>query len=90
MGYYMKIWTELFPRFCSSGFSPFLSEYYDLWLHSEQHVNVQTDDHMESVIIKGINESGYLVAVNSEGKKVELIPDGNSFNFLEGLISKKL
>ena len=45
---------------------------------------------MENVIIKGINENGYLVAVTDEGKTVELIPDGNTFNFLEGLISKKL
>ena len=45
---------------------------------------------MENVIIKGINDNGYLVAVTDEGKTVELIPDGNTFNFLEGLISKKL
>ena len=61
-----------------------------MWLHTNQRVNVLSDDKMENVIIKGINENGYLVAVTDEGKTVELIPDGNTFNFLEGLISKKL
>ena len=59
-------------------------------MHTNQRVNVLSDDKMENVIIKGINENGYLVAVTDEGKTVELIPDGNTFNFLEGLISKKL
>ena len=35
-------------------------------------------------------DDGYLIATNSQGKQVELLPDGNTFNFLEGLISKKL
>ena len=70
--------------------NPFLSEYYSLWLHTNQKVNVLSDDKIENVIIKGINDNGYLVAVTDEGKTVELIPDGNTFNFLEGLISKKL
>ena len=61
-----------------------------MWLHTNQRVNVLSDDKMENVIIKGINDNGYLVAVTDEGKTVELIPDGNTFNFLEGLISKKL
>lgn len=44
----------------------------------------------DSVIIKGVGENGYLVAVDANGNTVELLPDGNTFNFLEGLISKKL
>ena len=67
-----------------------MTDYYSLWLHSNQQVNVQIDNRLESVVIKGINDEGYLVATNSQGKQVELLPDGNTFNFLEGLISKKL
>lgn len=89
LGHYMRIWNDVFPKFNKEGFGPFLSDYYELWLHSNQQVNVNTDTIMESVIIKGINENGFLVALTQEGKQVELIPDGNSFNFLEGLITKK-
>ena len=90
LGHYIRIWNDLYPLFSKEGLKPFLSDYYALWLHSNQQVNVQTEDQLENVIIKGINDDGYLVATNSQGKQVELLPDGNTFNFLEGLISKKL
>ena len=88
LGHYMRIWNDVYPLFCKQGFGPFLSDYYSLWLHSNQKVNVCSDNSIESVIIKGINEDGYLVAVSKDGKQMELLPNGNTFNFLEGLISK--
>ena len=37
----------------------------------------------------GIAESGYLRAIDSSGRELELFPDGNSFDFLSGLIVVK-
>ena len=91
LGHYMRIWNSYFPLFAKQGFTPFLERYYQLWLHSNQAVNVLKDDGgYSSVIIKGITPYGYLQAVSENGETLELLPDGNSFNFLDGLISKKV
>lgn len=70
---------------------PYLTQYYQYWLHSNQNVNVVNESGgYTSVIIKGISENGLLRAIDAQGNLVELHSDGNTFNFLEGLISKKL
>lgn len=38
----------------------------------------------------GLTKEGYLLAVTDQGEQLQLLPDGNSFNFLEGLIYKKI
>ena len=87
----MEIWNRYFVVFSKDGLSPFLDRYYAQWLHANQNVNVLREDNTKvSVIIKGIDEHGFLIAVDKDGNQLELIPDGNTFNFLEGLISKKL
>ena len=87
----MEIWNRYFVVFSKDGLSPFLDRYYAQWLHTNQRVNVLREDNTKvSVIIKGIDEHGFLIAVDKDGNQLELIPDGNTFNFLEGLISKKL
>ena len=91
MGRFMEIWNRYFVVFSKDGLSPFLDRYYVQWLHTNQNVNVLREDNTKvSVIIKGIDEHGFLIAVDKDGNQLELIPDGNTFNFLEGLISKKL
>ena len=91
MGRFMEIWNRYFVVFSKDGLSPFLGRYYAQWLHTNQNVNVLREDNTKvSVIIKGIDEHGFLIAVDKDGNQLELIPDGNTFNFLEGLISKKL
>ena len=91
LGRFMEIWNRYFVVFSKDGLSPFLDRYYAQWLHTNQNVNVLREDNTKvSVIIKGINEHGFLIAVDEDGNQLELIPDGNTFNFLEGLISKKL
>lgn len=42
------------------------------------------------VTIKGLTEEGYLLAVDSAGQRFSLSPDGNSLNFFDGLIKRKL
>ena len=90
LGRYIRIWNRCFLRFSKEGFKPFIEHYYSKWLHTNQAVNVVNDKGgYDSVIIKGIGETGYLIAVDANGNTLELLPDGNTFNFLEGLISKK-
>ena len=87
----MRNWSQHFSQFCREGLSPFRSQYYSFWMHSNQCVNVLNENgELNSVIIKGISDSGMLLAINSRGNFIELHSDGNTFNFLEGLISKKI
>lgn len=43
-----------------------------------------------AVTIKGLTGEGYLLAVDEAGERYSLSPDGNSLNFFEGLIKRKL
>ncbi|KAL3687581.1 hypothetical protein R1sor_013890 [Riccia sorocarpa] len=42
------------------------------------------------VTIRGLTPSGYLLATDEQGEQYELHPDGNSFDFLKGLVRAKL
>ena len=91
LGNFIRIWIMYIPLFVNQGFAPFLDTYYKWWLHSNQHVNVVNDNgSYSSVVIKGIDSNGFLQAVDQDGTVLQLFPDGNSFNFLDGLISKKV
>ncbi|EPY53984.1 biotin-protein ligase [Schizosaccharomyces cryophilus OY26] len=75
------------------GFARILPEYYQHWLHNEQVVNLPTG---EKARIKGItSDFGLLVADlltdsgTTYGKSVYLQPDGNSFDLMKNLITKK-
>ena len=73
----------------SNGFAPFLSSYLEKWMHTNQPVFLQ--DEQKNVVITGLTESGFLKAINMDSSQVfELHPDGNSLNFLTGLVSKKV
>ncbi len=74
------------------GFTPRLQqEYEDNWLHSGQKVTLSSDADRKATII-GISpdKGGCLVAKDDSGNMFELHPNQNSFNFFEGLISRKL
>lgn len=80
--------------FSEEGFPCLRQRYLTHWMHSNQQVNI-----VESVagsiknvpmIIKGVTDSGLLLAVNPEGHEYELSPDGNSLDFFTGLIRRKL
>ena len=43
-----------------------------------------------AVTIVGVAESSGLLAVDDQGQRYELLPDGNSFDFLQGLIKRKI
>ncbi|KAL2314975.1 Biotin--protein ligase [Schizosaccharomyces pombe] len=75
------------------GFSLILPEYYQYWLHSNQTVNLASGG---KAIIQGItSDFGFLLAQllneNNEPttKVVHLQPDGNSFDLMRNLITRK-
>ena len=43
-----------------------------------------------AVTIVGVAESSGLLAVDDQGQRYELLPGGNSFDFLQGLIKRKI
>jgi len=80
--------------FIRSGFAPFEASYYASWLHSGQRVSAQVsgsgdEELLIEMTVKGLSPSGALVAVDMHGNRHELFPDGNSFDFLIGLVSRK-
>ncbi|KAF4317588.1 hypothetical protein BBO99_00006384 [Phytophthora kernoviae] len=79
--------------FLTDGFEPFMTEYLSRWLHSDQVVQVASGDDANGkkvpAVIKGLTSTGCLLA-ESDGSRFELYPDGNSFDFLSGLLKRKL
>ncbi len=93
----------MLPAVGRNGFGGFEAEYYRAWLHTGQVVQVQDDladdcngrpGGMRQVRIVGLADNGYLKAegVSAEGSSLlfELSPDGNSLDFLSGLLAKKI
>jgi biotin--protein ligase len=86
----------LFNVFLSQGFSALESKYYQRWLHSGQTVELEEREEGSSKVskvyvrIQGLTTTGYLRAVDDSDESYELHPDGNSFDFLHGLVRKKM
>eukprot|EP01095_Lingulamoeba_sp_RSL-Kostka_P006440 TRINITY_DN2015_c0_g8_i1.p1 TRINITY_DN2015_c0_g8~~TRINITY_DN2015_c0_g8_i1.p1 ORF type:complete len:303 (-),score=76.61 TRINITY_DN2015_c0_g8_i1:29-937(-) len=75
----------------SEGFSSFYDYYIDNWLHTNQEVLIKEENGMNSKVwVTGLTNNGYLLAVDRDKNRYELHPDGNSFDFFNGLISKKI
>ncbi|KAJ3172391.1 biotin holocarboxylase synthetase [Geranomyces variabilis] len=92
---------SLYTEFANArSFTPFLDRYYAAWLHSNQIVTLHDVGGVRARIT-GIDEFGLLRAVTvedgggggggGEGGGVEhaLQPDGNSFDMMRGMISRK-
>ena len=77
----------------SRGFDGLVSEYLAQWMHSGQEVEVQVEDKSESAkkaVIVGLTRSGFLRATTlSPYTELELHPDGNSLDMLQGLVYVK-
>ena len=92
----------MLDRFRLDGFDPFRDEYLAHWLHSGQIVTAmdlarggQAQHEMPvdgtALEIVGIAESSGLLAVDRRtGQRYELLPDGNSLDFMQGLLKRKL
>ncbi|KAJ2058728.1 biotin holocarboxylase synthetase [Coemansia sp. S2] len=83
---------EFYRQFLLHGFEPFLKLYYGNWLHTGQTVTLVDQGH-ERAKITGLCPTAGLLQVRSidnPGRVYNLQPDGNSFDMLQGLISRKV
>jgi len=87
----------IYKNFCRTGFDRKIEQtYYDNWLHTDQIVTLETEGGARARI-KGITRNwGLLLAEElgwedrPTGKVWELQSDSNSFDFLKGLLKRKL
>ncbi|GLT57738.1 hypothetical protein SLA2020_306890 [Shorea laevis] len=94
MAAFFNKFERFYDLFINQGFHALEELYYQTWLHSGQRVIVEEkneDGVVENVVtIQGLTSSGYLLAISEGGQMCELHPNGNSFDFLKGLIKRKL
>lgn len=73
----------------SGDFAAFAGQYTARWLHSNKEVTIEETG--QRVRIEGLtNEEGYLRTRDVDtGRVVDLQPDGNSFDMMQGLLRAK-
>ena len=75
----------------AGGFEPLEPAYLRQWLHTDQKVVLEEGGGAKTeVTVRGLTKTGYLLATDAAGARFELHPDGNSFDFFQGLVKKKL
>jgi biotin--protein ligase len=85
---FLNRFEALKSDFDRDGFASFERAYYARWLHGGQRVTVEP--HGAATIAGIAPTTGALLATSAEsGAQLELFPDGNSFDFMRGLVSKK-
>ncbi|KAI9895806.1 hypothetical protein PsorP6_019470 [Peronosclerospora sorghi] len=92
---FCNVYEPMEKVFLEKGFEPFMTSYLARWLHIDQPVQVANDDEPNGekvllALIKGLTSTGCLLAKGDDGSRLELYPDGNSFDFLNGLLKRKL
>jgi len=89
---FLMVLEGYLPVLEREGFKPFQSDYYALWLHTDQPITLKTvGGETKTAAIKGISlETAALLAQDTQdGQMHEVWPDGNTFDFLSGLIAPK-
>ncbi|GAQ87737.1 Putative biotin holocarboxylase synthetase/biotin-protein ligase [Klebsormidium nitens] len=92
----MNRFEELHTTFMYAGFRGVEYNYLNLWLHSGQKVVIKEGGENGEpatetpVTIKGLSYNGFLLASDEKGEQYELSPDGNSLDFFNGLIKRKI
>ncbi|KAJ2155547.1 biotin holocarboxylase synthetase [Coemansia sp. RSA 451] len=83
---------ELYRTFLVYGFDPLLKAYYRRWLHSDQIVTLADRDYERAQVVGISATDGQLQVRSLQSPRTvySLQPDGNSFDMLRGLISRKL
>ncbi|KAI7834974.1 biotin-protein ligase [Kickxella alabastrina] len=82
---------ELYRQFLLRGFAPLLPAYYRYWIHGDQVVTLASRGH-ESARVVGLCPKDGLLMVRSLLNPTAvygLEPDGNSFDMMQGLITRK-
>ncbi|KAJ1736250.1 biotin holocarboxylase synthetase [Coemansia biformis] len=82
---------ELYRQFLAHGFEPLLKLYYRSWLHSDQVVTLADRDYEQARVVGLGSVDGQLRvrSLANPGATYSLQPDGNSFDMLQGLISRR-
>lgn len=90
--------------FLQHGLSSFQADYENLWLHQNQIVQTKdsakgqrqggSGSRRDSIgektlTVKSLSETGGLLAADADGQRYDLHPDGNTFDFMNGLIRRK-
>ncbi|QSZ30271.1 hypothetical protein DSL72_004793 [Monilinia vaccinii-corymbosi] len=94
---FLTKFENIYKSFCRSGFDQKLEEvYYKHWLHTDQIVTLETQGDARA-IIRGITTDWGLLRAEElgwedrpTGKIWELQSDSNSFDFLKGLLKRKV
>lgn len=89
----LNSFSALYDEFCNHGFSYTLQQlYYSYWMHTDQEVTVDSEPGSPRAIVKGITTDwGLLLAEDIKtGRRIALQSDGNRFDFLHGLIGRKV
>ncbi|GBG69575.1 hypothetical protein CBR_g4408 [Chara braunii] len=97
---------QMYSCFKVHGFGPLKDDYHSRWLHTGQRLTLQehhpnggernggslTERGVKEVpvVVKGLSENGFLLAVDESGDQVELHPDGNSLDLFKGLVRRKV
>ncbi|KAL3116154.1 hypothetical protein niasHT_002278 [Heterodera trifolii] len=79
--------------FEKKGRAEFLKSYYRFWMHSHEEVQIlhsENGGRREKVVIRGLDEYGYLEVRSKEtGQIMNVMDDGNTFDLFHGLIVPK-
>lgn len=93
---FMNTLEPMYTSFLHSGFTPFLEEYHQHWMHTGQLVTISADCtgsnmHPVKARITGLTDEGYMRAVDVDDPKqlFDLQPGGNRFDLARGLIYKR-
>lgn len=66
------------------------AEYTAAWLHTGQRVTLLEQGNPVRMVIQGLAPNGFLLGESAAGERFELHPDGNSFDWMQGLVRRKL
>ncbi len=83
---FFTVFEEMLDVFEREGFVPFVREYEQQWMHSQQRLHLEDGT---EVVVEGLTRQGLLQARDNAGVRYELQPDGNSLDWFKGLIKKK-
>ncbi|RDW66351.1 class II aaRS and biotin synthetase [Coleophoma cylindrospora] len=94
---FLTKFEDIYIQFCRTGFDVKLEQlYYKHWLHTDQIVTLETEGGVRARI-KGVTREWGLLRAEElgwedrpTGKMYELMSDSNSFDFLKGLLKRKV
>lgn len=95
---FVNVFEPIYEDLVENGFKTQKEKYLKYWMHSGQKIIVDQDainqnaqkTNKVEMFIMGVTDNGQLLGQDKNGQTFELHPDGNSFDFLQGLICRKV